>query len=328
MQVTAIVPHWNRSDLLARLLASLQLQTRAFDRIIVADNGSTDDSPRVAEQAGVQFLPLGKNLGFAAAVNQALRATQTEWVAILNNDVTLAPDWVEEMLRGAAEKQAWFAAGKILSASDPTLLDGAFDEISRAACAYRCGAGKPDSPAWNRTRAIRFAPMTAALFRRSLFDEVGLLDEDFGSYMEDVDFGLRCALAGRSGVYIPTAVARHEGSATLGKWNKDTVRLLSRNQVLLARKHLHGQPKWPILAGQLLWGLVALRHCRWCAFVQGKTAGLRRRQVLNDHPQHDHPHLGETVRDVLLASERDILELQRETGFDAYWRTYFWLVRQ
>ncbi len=273
-RVTAVIPHWNRRDLLETLFASLVAQIRSFDRIIVVDNGSCDGSAELALDYGAQVLPLGSNLGFAAGVNRGIMECDTDWVAILNNDVTLAPDWLSILLDCAERDNAFFACGKLLRFSDHSRLDGAFDELSRGACACRCGAGKADTPMWNRPRTIRFASMTAALFRRDLFTELGPLDESFGSYLEDIDFGIRCALAGRQGVYVPGAVGYHRGSSTLGTWNSDTVRYIARNQVLLAAKYFRGEPRWPILAGQLLWGFVALRHGRGWAYVRGKIAGL------------------------------------------------------
>jgi GT2 family glycosyltransferase len=165
--------------------------------------------------------------------------------------------------------------------------------------------------------------MTAALFRRSLFSELGFLDEQFGSYLEDADFGIRCALAGRAGLYVPSAVAYHRGSATSGRWHKDTVRLISRNQVLLARKHFGGQPRFPIVAGQLLWGLVACRHGRGLAYLRGKLQGFRSTLAPFDQPERI-----QAVNALLAESERHIFDLQRETGFDSYWRAYFWLLRR
>src|SRR5205814_4327635 len=116
-------------------------------------------------------------------------------------------------------------------------------------------------------------PATAALFRAERFRRVGLFDPEFGSYLEDVDFGLRCAMEGLGGVYVPAAVATHQGSASLGAWSPEMVRLVARNQVLLAVKHgLLRRYWWPVLVGQSLWGLVALRHrCGW-AFIRGKLA--------------------------------------------------------
>jgi hypothetical protein len=321
-RIAAVIPHWNRSDLLRRLLASVKRQSRPFDQMVVADNGSTDDSAQVAAEAGARFLALGRNLGFAAAVNRGIAATEADWLAILNNDVTLEPGWLAALLAAAEAETpaAWFATGRILSAADPERIDGTFDEISRGACACRCGAGRRDGAVWEQPRRIRIAPMTAALFRRTLFDRVGGLDEAFGSYLEDVDFGLRCALAGCSGVYVPSAVAQHQGGATSGPWTKDTVRRIARNQVLLAAKHFRGQPRWPIVAGQLLWGGVALRHGRGLAYLRGKVDGLRAARKLG---QNRTPP--ERLAAVVEESERQILEVQRQAGFDSYWRAYFWL---
>jgi GT2 family glycosyltransferase len=332
MTIAAVIPHWNRRELLANLLDSLKRQTRPFDEVIVVDNGSTDGSAEMAEQAGARVLRLGSNLGFAAAVNRGIEAVsqgdavQADWIAILNNDVTLEPGWLEALLTlvtTGGHEDVRFACGKILRADDPSVIDATFDEVSRAACAWRCGSGRPDSPVWNQSRAIHMAPMTAALFRSSLFKEVGLLDELFESYLEDVDFGLRCAFTGRTGAYVPGAVARHIGSATVGGWNKDTVRRIARNQVLLAKKHFRGMAVWRIVAGQLLWGFVACRHGGGLSYLRGKLQGLFSRP---ERKGHFVPLA--TVTSVLEESERRIFDLQQETSFDRYWRAYFWLSRR
>src|SRR5262249_50100567 len=189
--VSGVIAKWNGGDLLSELLESMARQSRSFDEVIVVDNGSTDNSAEIATRFGATFIPLGKNIGFAGAVNRGIEAVDADWIAILNNDVTLEAGWLENLLRASGET-TFFASGKILSASDPKMIDGSFDEISRAGCSWRGGAGKPDSPAWNKPRNIRMASMTAAIFRADLFDELGLLDESFESYLEDVDFGIRC----------------------------------------------------------------------------------------------------------------------------------------
>ena len=320
MKVAAVVPHWNRRDLLQALLVNLREQTRAFDEIIVVDNGSEDDSAAVAARAGARVIRLKSNLGFAPAVNRGVEATDADWIAILNNDVTLDPAWLENLLAAADDSDVWFATGKTLTAADPSVIDGAFDAISRGACAYRCGSGKPDGPLWNQPRRIRMAPMTAALFQRKLFQEIGSLDETFESYLEDVDFGIRCAVKERWGVYVPSAIVYHLGSSTWGAWNKYAVRLIARNQVLLTAKYFRYLPGWPILAGQLLWGLVALRHRCAGAYLQGKIAGMRLARAI--------PAEGSASTNIeafVRESDHTIREVQQQTGFDRYWRAYFWL---
>lgn len=331
MKVAAVVPHWNRRDLLQTLLANLREQTRPFDEIIVVDNGSADDSAVVAERAGARVVRLDRNLGFAAAVNRGLETVSADWIAILNNDVTLAPDWLAKLLAATEQEGAWFATGKTLQEGDPSSVDGAridgtFDAISRGACAYRCGSGKPDGPIWNQPRRIRMAPMTAALFQYRLFLEIGSLDEGFESYLEDVDFGIRCAIHDRWGVYVPAATAYHLGSSTWGQWNKYSVRLIARNQLLLTAKYFRGLSRWPIVVGQLLWGIVALCHGCAGAYLHGKMAGMRVARTLPSQK----PASGNTEAVIIEAfireSEQTILEIQRQTGFDRYWRAYFWLL--
>jgi GT2 family glycosyltransferase len=337
MKVAAVVPHWNRRDLLEALLANLGQQTRVFDEIIVVDNGSADDSVAVAERAGAKVIRLERNLGFAAAVNRGIEAVSSEWIAILNNDATLAADWLATLLsaieKAAAENEdAWFATGKTLLAGDPSRTDGAridgtFDAISRGACAYRCGAGKPDGPVWNQPRRIRMAPMTAALFQHRLFEEIGLLDEAFESYLEDVDFGMRCAIHDRWGVYVPGAVAYHQGSSTWGQWNKYSVRLIARNQLLLTAKYFSGLSCWPVVAGQLLWGILALCHGCAGAYLQGKMAGMRvARTIPSQRLASGNIEAVSNIEAFVRESEQTILEIQRQTGFDRYWRAYFWLL--
>ncbi len=142
------------------------------------------------------------------------------------------------------------------------------------------GHGSIDGPAFREGRPIWSAPMTAALFRAELFDKAGLLDERFESYLEDVDFGLRCARAGCAGRYVPEAVAWHQGSATLGRWHPETVRRIARNQVFLVAKHYSGKMllryAWPIIVAQGLWGMVALTHGRGWSWLRGKWEGFGR----------------------------------------------------
>lgn len=321
----AVIPNWNGGRVLPAMLRSLEGQ--GFADVVVVDNGSTDGSWQAAERWGARVIRLERNSGFAHAVNQGIQATDTENVAIINNDVELEPGWLAHLAsKLGTDPQTMFVVGKIFVAnSNNKILDGTFDAVSRAACSWRCGQGREDGPLWNRPRRIACAPMTAAVFRRELFDKVGLLDERFESYLEDADFGLRCMKAGYGGTYVPAAVARHWGSATLGVWHAETVRRISRNQMYLVAKHFPGnwgwQCGWAVLVGQLLWGGVALRHRRFGAWVRGKYEGCCNYKQLRNEIKPGN------LLDELRKQEETIRELQGSGKVDLYWRLYFKLSR-
>ncbi len=324
-RVAVVIPTWNRSALLSRVLDDLGRQTFPIERVIVVDNGSTDDSAAVARQAGAVVIAMEENAGFAAAVNRGIREIETpDWIAVLNNDVTLQPDWLEQLMAKVGD--AWFATGKLLDAAARERIDGSFDALCRGGCAWRCGQGRLDSPLWNQPRIIQFAPFTAAVFRTDLFNRVGLLDEQFESYLEDVDFGLRCAELGLSGVYVPEAIAYHTGSATLGRWHPDTVRKIARNQVLLVAKHYPPdwvkRYGWSVFIAQTLWGFVALRHGAFLGYLAGKLEGVRGFQAVRGKPSATFPAIGQFSA-IIERGEQEIRDLQRLTGFDLYWRLYF-----
>ncbi|MBZ5592659.1 MAG: glycosyltransferase family 2 protein [Acidobacteriia bacterium] len=326
--IAVIVPVWNGRALVERLLMSVRAQTHPVAETLIVDNGSEDGAPEVAQQLGARVIRMGSNAGFARAVNRGIQECTTEWLAIINSDVELAPNWLERLLEAARTSDAWFATGKILSARRRDCVDGTYDALCRGGCAWRVGQGRSDGPEFSCPRDIWSAPGTAALFRTELFRRLGPLDEMFESYLEDVEFGLRCACLNYAGRYVPDAICYHLGSAALGKWHPGVVRKMARNQVLLVAKHyprrlLFGLA-WPILVSQSLWGLVALRHGAFLAFLAGKIEGLKSiRKARRRAPGLDIPP--DRLAQVLLDSEREIRRVQRLTGLDWYWRVYFLL---
>ena len=325
MRVTAIVPVWNRVELLEELMLKLRAQSRPPEEVLVVDNGSIDGSAGAAERLGARVIRMGRNAGFAPAINQGIREARTEAVAVINNDVEPSPDWLGRLVEALEDPNAWFACGKLLDARDRRRIDGTYDLYCRGGAAWRAGHGRPDGPAFDSPRPAAMASFTASLFRAELFRRIGPLDEGFISYLEDVDFGLRCAQSGCAGVYVPHAVAWHVGSATLGRWNGEVVRALARNQIVLIAKHypppLARRLAWPILVAQALWGLVAVRHGSGIAWLRGVLEGLRRMKRI----RRAQPDNVAAFSRVLIQGEAEILRIQRETGFDRYWRLYFFL---
>jgi len=312
MNISAIVPVWNGRELVARLLATLVAQSRPAAEVLVVDNGSTDGAPQLARERGARVIAMGRNAGFAAAVNRGIVEASHPLVAILNSDVELAPDYLEKL----AAADAPFATGKILSPA--ATLDGSFDLTCRGATSWRSGAGYPDAPPFDQPRDIASPPWTAVLYRAEIFRNVGLLEESFESYLEDVDFGLRCAARGITGRYVPDARAVHFGSASLGRWHPETVRRMARNQVLLAARHCSARHLWPILVAQILWGAVAIRHGRGLAWIRGKFQGLR----LCAAARAQNCPKDTVVIDQVLRSHEQLI---RAASRDRYWQLYFLL---
>ncbi len=319
MKVSAIVPVWNGRAFLEKLLDSLDRQTLPLTEILIMDNGSDDGAPEMAEQRGARVIRLGSNTGFAHAVNCGIQEAKCDYLAILNSDVELTPEWLQKL----SDKSAQFATGKILSASIPEMLDGAYDLICRGGTSWRAGNGKRDQNELGLATEIESASFTAALFQKRLFDEVGLLDERFESYLEDVDFGLRCAAAGIKGTYVPEAICHHHGSAALGRWNGESVRRIARNQLFLITKHyprsLVIRWAWRILIAHGLWGVLAARHGVGFAWLRGKWDAVLRPYA----PKQ--PISSEKLHDILVRQEKSLYEIQIQVGMDWYWRAYFFL---
>jgi hypothetical protein len=326
MPLSAIVPVWNGRDLLVRLLDSLAAQTLPPAEVLVVDNGSEDGAPEAARQRGARVIAMGRNAGFAEAVNRGIQESRGEWLAVLNSDVELAPGYLAKLLAAAQAGGAWFATGKILVAGSHDQIDGTFDAMCRGATSWRVGSGRSDRAAFSAERQIWSPPFTAVLLRAEVFRRAGLLETSFESYLEDVDFGLRCAALELAGVYVPGALAWHQGSATLGRWHPETVRRIARNQLFLVARHYPRRLLWrwfgALVVAQTLWGGLAVAHGAALGWLRGVFQGLRHFRAARKSCR---PFDAAALDTLLRANERLIRDLQTSTGFDSYWKLYFLL---
>ena len=275
--VTVIVPVWNRRDLLVKLIERLRSQTRPLAQLLMVDNGSEDELGGCRGGGRRHGHSTGEELRIQRR-SEPGNPCHTNLLGCHRERRCRACSELARRLTEAADRQsAWFATGKILSSRRPELIDGTYDAVCRGGCAWRVGNMRRDGALFSSPRPIRFVSFTAALFRTSLFAKVGLMDERFESYLEDVEFGLRCARMNFGGIYVPEALAWHEGSATLGRWHPDSVERIARNQLLLIAKHYSGSMlsryAWHILVSQALWGLVAVRHGAGASISTGQARG-------------------------------------------------------
>jgi GT2 family glycosyltransferase len=238
--VTAVVLNYNGRELLDVILPSLAAQTYPHLTVTVLDNGSSDGSAAYVRERWpeARVVALPQNVGVAAALNRGLETVETELVALLNNDIELEPRWLEQLVAQLRiHPEAASASGKLLRFDRRDVIDAAGDGMRWSSAAFNRGAGEPDSGQFDRPEPVFSACAGAALYRRSAFDDVGLFDEDFFAYLEDVDWSLRAQLRGHASRYVPGAVGYHmRGATTGGARNRYRV-MQRRNQVWLVVKN-------------------------------------------------------------------------------------------
>ena len=239
-KVTIIIPVWNGAAWLAACLEALAAQSFRDFAVIVVDNGSTDNSRALVKRHAPQALLIAweRNRGFAAAVNAGIRASRTEYVALLNMDTRPRSDWLLNLVQAmdASAPDVGGLASKMLSMSDPAVVDDCGDSLSWQGAAAKRGHGQSAAD-FARGEEI-FSPCAgAALYRKSFLDELGGFDERFFAYLEDVDLGLRGRLHGYRYHFVPMAEVLHQGQGS-GLPQACYVRLVTRNRILLLLKNL------------------------------------------------------------------------------------------
>jgi len=263
--VDIVVPVWNSRHWIDDCLAALRLQTLIPRTIIVVDDGSSDGILEWLRDNApeVQVERLAAHRGFAAAANRGIRAATAPLVALLNVDTQADPEWLSCLATALedASPQVGMAASKMLRLEAPESIDNAGDHFTHYGSALKLGHGDPSSR-WTEQRAILSASAGAALYRRSMLDEIGLFDESFESYLEDVELGLRAQLAGYGAIFVPTAQVLHQGGGS-GLPRGRYVRLITANRVATVLHTFSAGQLWRH-ALRLLWGqwyfLVASRR--------------------------------------------------------------------
>ena len=236
--ISVVIPNWNGRRWLPACLAALAAQERAPDEIIVVDNGSSDGSVEYLrhEHPEVTVLALSRNTGFAAAANIGVSVPVGEFVALVNADVELAPDWLARMAAALeAHPGAASVACKMLSLRDPTIVDDAGDVLRRDGVCEQRGRFGPDDGRWDTPGEVFGACAGAALYRRSAVVKASGFHEPYFAYLEDVDLALRLRLAGWTCRYEP-AVALHAAQGSSGALPGGAAFLATRNTLVLVAR--------------------------------------------------------------------------------------------
>jgi N-acetylglucosaminyl-diphospho-decaprenol L-rhamnosyltransferase len=247
------VVNWNGAALLPRCLAALTALSRPAHAVVV-DNGSSDRSDEVvAGFPSVEWLPLGRNAGFAAANNVALRralAAGARWVATVNPDVELAPDWLDQLVAaGEAHPEVGLLGGTLLFADDPSRVNSTGLALDRFGRAFDRDFGLPLAELHRPDGPVAGVTGGAGLLRADALRRIGLFDPGYFAYYEDADLSFRAAAAGVSAWYVGAAHAVHGFGKSFGVDSPQQRYLLARNHLRFAATHLSPWRAVPVAIG-------------------------------------------------------------------------------
>jgi GT2 family glycosyltransferase len=244
--ISIVIPNYNGAEHLKTCYESLKKQTYTDFKVVLVDNGSSDESVHYTETElhDAIVIKLGYNSGFAKAVNEgikySLKNMNADFIFLLNNDIELSPDFLQtaaDTLRSNAE--ASILAVKMLNYYNRDLIDDCGDFIkANGGSPLARGHGEKDSGQYDKTEYIFGASAGAAFYRSSIFGDIGFFDETFFAYYEDIDFSFRSQLAGYKCLYQPEAVCYHKrgGTSSVATHGFQT-EMCERNLVLMRVKN-------------------------------------------------------------------------------------------
>lgn len=240
LKVSVVIPNWNGKNFLTTALKSLEDQSFKDFEVIIVDNGSKDGSVEFIKKEFSNFkvVSLEKNIGFAPAVNLGIKVSRGEYIVLINNDTKVGRDCLKYLVLAAdRHPEVGMVAAKMLNFYNPNILDSAGDYIDAVGHANNIGLGENDGEKFNKAGYVFLVTGGGGLFKREALLKVGLLDEDYFAYFEDVDWCFRAQFLGFQGWYEPKAVIHHIHKATSGRNKSFTEYLQFRNMTVTIIKN-------------------------------------------------------------------------------------------
>ena len=284
--VSVIIPNYNGECFLKECLEALKRQTFDDMEVILVDNASTDDSIKLAKELyrEIRVIELHDNTGFAYAVNRGIEAAKGEYVLLLNNDTIVFPNFVKNQYKMIKGKPDVFSCSALMIQNqNHELVDDAGDELAVLGWGFAPDRDKPVSGC-GVPHEVFSSCAGAAIYRKAVFDEIGLFDESFFAYLEDMDVGYRARLAGYRNLYNPYAKVYHLGSASSGsRHNAFKVELSARNSMYMMKKNM---PVWQyilnlpfIVAGIAIKTVYFAKKGIAGAYIRGIYRGIFGKQI-------------------------------------------------
>lgn len=243
MKVSVVTPNYNGEKFLKSFFESLNNDSELIGEVIIVDNGSTDKSKDYIKSSSFNFpvvlIENSDNLGFSPAVNQGITKAQYEYIFSLNNDTEIRPGSIRALADLMSSDENIFSVqAKMLQYDNKELIDDVGDEYNLLAWTKKTGENH-NTNEYTQVSEIFSACAGAAMYRKSILEEIGMFDDNFFAYMEDVDLAIRSKINGYRNLLCPDAVVYHIGSATSGsRYNEFKVRLAARNNVWVVYKNL------------------------------------------------------------------------------------------
>lgn len=238
--VSVVVVNWNGGESVLACLESLDRQSRPPNETIVVDNASQDGSAEALVQRFPQMRLIrnSSNLGYGAGVNRGVAAATGAWVALLNNDAIADSEWIAQMLAvGTSAPDYGMVACKIYLDRSRRIIDKVGHRIAIDGQNFGRGHGFIDDGRYDLLTDVAWPDGCAGLWRRSVFRQVGGLDEQFFAYADDADLGIRFRVAGWRCGLARHAVVEHRHSQSLGAYSAQKLYLVERNRIWLAAKY-------------------------------------------------------------------------------------------
>jgi len=235
---SVIVPNYNGAAFLPELVESLMLQEGVDIEFILVDNGSHDDYEKILPHK-TKLIKLGKNYGFAYAVNRGIEIASHQYIFLLNNDMVLEKNALSQLILFMnTHPQYCFVQPKLRFLKRRNVINNAGDFWSIYGMGVQRGCEEVDQGQYDSICEIFSPTGGAVLYRKELFEKVGKFDERFFCYMEDVDLGFRLRLAGYRGVFLPTSVVYHGFRSTSKKIANFSRFYVMRNTLFTAIKNV------------------------------------------------------------------------------------------
>jgi len=265
-KVAVVILNWNGRSMLERFMPSV-VANSSFAEVVVADNGSSDDSLAFMRQnyPQVRLVPLDKNYGFAEGYNRAMEQIEADYYVLLNSDVECTPRWIEPVVELMdSDESIAIAQPKLLMYDQKDTFEyaggagGFIDKYGYPFCRGRLFSTLEKDHGQYDDRCDVFWATGACMFvRASVWRELGGLDNDFFAHMEEIDFCWRTHLAGYRVCYCPQSVVYHVGGGTLPKSSPFKTELNFRNNLSMLYKNLPDNRRGRVLAFRMLLDWVA-----------------------------------------------------------------------